>query len=418
MLHNESSESKDAVNYVFVGDPPTYPMGVPGHDVAGPIAMAKANKTNPVVFWCLDKQLKFYQDQLEKHGITVKAIEPHVESCLKDPELKEAAEQFQTIMKTLLAETRNAARDRTTVKEAFSIFLLVSNGGYFCDTNVRPILSSMSLPSFNTFNIPDQKTSANEHNPECWMMYSPPKTARAKESFRKFFSNWEKTEKMFEGQLNSKIAYPYPEKFHTCSAYDIIVAVWQPTDTKSSDYFNYVEDEDLSTATIKDLGILKRYYNTHIQDLDCDNLFIEELLKAVRDENLIQLRELLHYTLDRPPNLPYGPLDKILSDVREVLQYAKSLEQTAIRAECCKILAETIQSIEQEINKENQSKIVSSNSTIIAFAGLQARPQPIDPPKDKSQTEVKVTLVEPKSAETTKTLNAPKADDDGPKAKV
>lgn len=42
------------LNYIWIG-PPSEKGGIPGHDITGPIEMAKANPKNPIHFWCLEE---------------------------------------------------------------------------------------------------------------------------------------------------------------------------------------------------------------------------------------------------------------------------------------------------------------------------------------------------------------------------
>lgn len=168
---------KKTINYVWVGQPTKNdPTAIAGHDVAGPIKMARALKiqaeegeeVNPIKFWCLEEHTAFYQKQfaLEEVDIEVCSIEGLLREDKEGP-LVEYAEWMQTFM----AESLEELSGRVAYKDVFSLFLLVSQGGYFFDTNVFPkkdkVISLLDEPVVTT-----AKSGFQDSN-DFYIMYSP-----------------------------------------------------------------------------------------------------------------------------------------------------------------------------------------------------------------------------------------------------
>ncbi|MBV8801772.1 MAG: hypothetical protein JO131_02170, partial [Gammaproteobacteria bacterium] len=129
----EVNSSAISIQYIWVGPP----AQIPGQDVGGPIAMAKLNDINPIIFYCLEENKAYYSEKFKDYkSINIQSIQAYVEKQTDDA----SKVYMQTIMSTCLAgKDRGSIRDRVTVKDAFSIFLLQSANGYILDTNVIPI---------------------------------------------------------------------------------------------------------------------------------------------------------------------------------------------------------------------------------------------------------------------------------------
>ncbi len=129
------------IHYLWVGPPTkTNPNAIAGHDVAGPIAMARnlkaQNSNDTVKFWCLEEYKTFYESQFTKAGvdnIQVCSIEAHV---AEEKNKRKEAKILETLINTKAKS--DITNDRVAFKDVFSLFLLATQGGFFFDTNVFP----------------------------------------------------------------------------------------------------------------------------------------------------------------------------------------------------------------------------------------------------------------------------------------
>lgn len=168
---------KPVIHYLWVGQPTkTDPTTIAGHDIAGPINMARALKiqeengeeTNPIKFWCLETHANFYRTTFESEGVDIEICT--IEGLLEkesDGDLADRAKSVQGFM----AEYLGTVETRVAFKDIFSLFLLASEGGYFFDTNVFPEknkpISLLGEPVVTT-----AKSGFQEAN-DFYMMYSP-----------------------------------------------------------------------------------------------------------------------------------------------------------------------------------------------------------------------------------------------------
>ncbi len=194
--------TKPNINYIWVGPPPSGENGgIGGHDIAGPLHMARVNSFNKKIFWCLDEYHADYVARFAGHDIEVKSIQSFLESDFGDEFLNEAAAKLRQIGRETLgwgidpAEfARGSRRDSVSFKNVFSLFLLVL-GGYTLDTNVRPKegVHTLQLPAYSVFKmvkIPGQI--------ECWMLYAPKNNQRARAVLTKYLNRWGKTQDVFK----------------------------------------------------------------------------------------------------------------------------------------------------------------------------------------------------------------------------
>ncbi len=170
------------LHYSWIGPPPDK-NGIPGHDVDGPISMSTQNSTNPIVFWCLDAHKNHYEEiYKDKVNIQVKSVEVLLKEHTNDSVLKGRAEIMLTLMCNHLDSQKNTVRDRVTIKNIFTIYLLMTQGGYTLDTNIKPAINELvSLPhqaGFSVTKIEDERFKSTEMEPialasiECFLMYS------------------------------------------------------------------------------------------------------------------------------------------------------------------------------------------------------------------------------------------------------
>lgn len=181
------------IHYLWVGAPTKLApsTGIAGHDVAGPIQMAQklqeqADKVNPIKFWCLDEYQAFYQRQFKDVGVKIEVCS--IEKLLSkesQSDLSERAEFVKQLMVNSLAKESNTIQDRVKFKDGFSLFLLLSQSGYFFDTNVYPAKEKcINLP------IHDEAKTAKsgfDNTNDFYIMYSP---HRFNNQIKETFDNW------------------------------------------------------------------------------------------------------------------------------------------------------------------------------------------------------------------------------------
>lgn len=267
-----------SINYIFVGPPtiqflknlnsstsnrPTTAItsisSLPsGHDTKAPMQMAK--KLDPeqyrVNFWCLDEHEKFYEKALSSK-IYTRPIRDYLSNektnpKLKQPEIKSAADKVLQVMDTLLKSNRNRTRDRVTVKNILSLFLLMCEGDYVMDSNVRPSEEhKLNLPRYDKFYLP--YLSAPHNVIEVWMMYSPLNHPVPAAAFNYFYNAWLNAETIFARE-------GYSANYHKNMGIIIVSAVAEGCRHGSYDCWRAPFQSCVSLTTI---GVNKYYFNTH-----------------------------------------------------------------------------------------------------------------------------------------------------------
>jgi hypothetical protein len=200
------------VHYIWVGPPPKETGGEPGHDVLGPVKMASLNSSNPLQFWCLEEQQQKYIERFKQYkNITVVAIE----SFLKIRQSKESiffaeAAATMTILSEHLRLERNTVRDKVSVKNIFSLFLLLSQGGYVADTNIIPATSvrEISLPTLYELYVPrSYNPDLQRYQIDYWIMYSQQAGLNIKTAFDCYVSRWQQVQKIYDQEKYSENYY-------------------------------------------------------------------------------------------------------------------------------------------------------------------------------------------------------------------
>ncbi|WP_419421393.1 hypothetical protein ACNVED_15130 (plasmid) [Legionella sp. D16C41] len=170
------------LHYLWVGSPTRDNLtSIAGHDIAGPIQMAKQLKSqrssgnigtnNPVKFWCLKEHLEAYQNEFKKEDVDIEvcAIEDLLEKESTDITFATHTAFITELLKTALQE--NNKKGFVALKDCFSLFLLATQGGYFLDTNVFPVADKVvNLPQLDE--VKTARSGFQKSN-DFFMMFSP-----------------------------------------------------------------------------------------------------------------------------------------------------------------------------------------------------------------------------------------------------
>lgn len=290
------------IHYLWIGPP----AQIAGQDIGGPMAMAKVNKSNPITFWCLEEQQSYYADKFKDYkNITVSSVESHIKAKLAPGStMKTDAEILQDIMDTCLKkEGRGSIRDRVTFKEAFSLFLLQSTGGYVLDSNVLPTSEEkISLGARPTLTVPAIQTPVKHRKDlECWMMYSPKaENKEAKTIFTKFYLLWKQAENLRATLIETKQSL---EAYYDLISNIILLPIFEVFKQNMVGVFNTKIGTENNFVDVPELGLHKTYSNTHRFEMrskyepglfgaegrDKDQV-PNEIFFLIRNQNKIQLK--------------------------------------------------------------------------------------------------------------------------------
>lgn len=261
------------LHYIWIGPSPKETGGEPGHDVIGPIKMATANQTNPLFFWCLAAHETFYKKRFEKFSnLQVCTIEEGLADHIGN---KEIILIINNVIEEHLKPERSTVRDKVSVKNIFSLFLLYSKGGYVLDTNIIPSTSNaFSLPYFDEFYFP--KMNAEKSVQEFWLMYSPKAKPITFTLLNEYLIDWNVSQKIF-------VIQQYSQPYFSSLSNIIPDLLYNHLEKKSVKYwlFHYTnKTESQSSCIIPALNIKKYYYNTHKYDYraehDRDSLYTQK----------------------------------------------------------------------------------------------------------------------------------------------
>lgn len=260
-------EAIPSISYIWIGDPPQSGAGILGHDILGPIEMAKKNKSNPLIFWCLDKHVAHYETILKAHNIEVRSIEKHIDGlakkATKKPEklpgsvlgastTENAAWLIQLMMSATLNE--NNPQSKVQFKDLFSVFLAKSIGGYIFDTNIMPVDGyRYPLPAHAELRFPLITYESGKQTPECFFIFSP-----AHDNL--------KTELLFKNYINERLRLLREHSAHAEQIYHAwVCAAFLNAINKAEPEFFRGEANSSKTLSIvfEELGVIKHYYGTH-----------------------------------------------------------------------------------------------------------------------------------------------------------
>lgn len=357
-----------SINYTWIGPPAiqSSSTGIPGQDLAGPIEMAKVNKDNPITFWCLEEHEKHYQDKLgEYKNIQVRSMESHMKETLKsrDPDIRATAKDVQKIIDTSLkADKRGTIRDRVTVKDAFTLFLLHTKGGYTLDTNILPSKEQkqITLPSFDTMRIPAFKDKPqSSYDIDCWMMFSPPGNEFVtKKALSGYFDLWKKAEKLHSLKRGPTAVYD------ETLGYAATEPLFNLLQTKEAKPWQAVMSKDELTASIPELGVDKTYGNTHKFD------------REFKESAMLDMTFRGHATMLQQQILHGGNVNERIEKPYKDFHEGETLLHIAIRrghVDCVRILLEA---------KADVSLKANYNGNLVSAQDLMMQPKYKDKYKD------------------------------------
>lgn len=324
------NEKPASLNYLWIGPPPEFPNGIPGHDIAGPIRMAQCAPQNKVTFWCLKAHSSAYQEKLSKYGIEVKSVEDHLEATLNhnDTRVKSATIKCKEILDTCLKQ--NSVRANVTLKEALSPYLAYTCGGFVLDTGVKPIVNADQRILF--FPSPDREKFTIPVNylppaglavvrPEVWLVSSHAYSLRPYMSFMDYYDSWKSFTNEYANKSEKDIDL-YEMKHQLGSM--IVNALYMPED-QESEYIEY--DYRGPSAIISSLGIRKYYFGTHAPaNYPGGSTRLEKaLVDAIDEIDMLLLEDLLNYSI---PVVEKNLMKNILT---ATLQYATAANDARLQ---------------------------------------------------------------------------------------
>lgn len=203
---------KPVIHYLWVGQPTekNTTTAIAGHDIAGPIEMVRElkrqagekEKTNPIKFWCLEEYASFYQERFKAEAVDIEVCP--IERLLREESRGHLATRAEKLLEYKASHLNiDDIQSKVMFKDAFSLFLLASQGGYFFDTNVFPqkdkIISLPENPTVTTARSPD---GCNDF----FMMYSP---ERGNPQMLKAFDRWITTPRHANLGVFDRLSIPY-----------------------------------------------------------------------------------------------------------------------------------------------------------------------------------------------------------------
>jgi predicted CopG family antitoxin len=189
----ENQGTLPVCHFIWIGPPSEIDKSLQKliqHDTHGPSEFAAYAK-NPIIFYCLEEYADYYSKYFEDQGhknISVKSVQSLIQDCRESKKdfLKSNAARVSTIFEAhMKSGTKN---DFVILKDLFSI-LIVYNGGYTLDTNVKPIEKKpFSLPSYSDLIVP--YIGGKEGNMDIWMLYAPAHNENVEKIILNFLTKW------------------------------------------------------------------------------------------------------------------------------------------------------------------------------------------------------------------------------------
>lgn len=273
------------IHYTWIGPPGG--SGIRGHDIASPRLMAMKNKDNPIIFWCLKDFQNHYEKQFAGTRVQVRSVDECLErlapsrlegelseldeqTCTPEQaalELRKLRNRFSGNLTSLNNESKYCGRDKIVFKDLFTLFLLMTQGGYTLDTNVLPIAGRqiVSLPQQNNQDlmISHIKKGAKRPGKDVFLMYSSMnEETKINDTAKRALCQQYHYDLELEQHRRNENTYI---KFHgTTLLYTLSEC---NSGAFQGAYHVAQESQEMPAQQVafEDLGIEKIYYNTHYE---------------------------------------------------------------------------------------------------------------------------------------------------------
>ncbi|VEB33637.1 ankyrin repeat domain-containing protein [Legionella cherrii] len=286
----EDSKNLPNVNYLWIGPPKIDTSGENklGADVEDVIEVSR-RCPNKIYYYCLDEHVQHYHDLFKKHDCTVevKSIDQFIAAMQnnEDPYIREKANKMSEVRRELLAEPRNRIVDRVAFKDAFSLFLLATEGGYALDASVRLADNTTHF----TFPLEDNFKAPVGQEYESWMLYaSPTKLDQPRVALDSYLSKWDSVQQIIRENVDDihRIS-----KFHQNNASLIIDSITKALHSIPSNNLNkwrfQFDKTNTSLAKVNGFPLIKIYRNSHKPHLEIREIILKritEYLKQARED--------------------------------------------------------------------------------------------------------------------------------------
>ena len=275
------------VHYIWVGPPPTgnnAPMATIGPDL-----MVKKDPSRNLHYWCLSEYVAHYTKYFQKSPVTVHAIESYVEKRKTElyvliNKIKEAALFSSTASDT--------ARHYVTIKELTQYFLPINflNYGYFLDTNILPcqdLEACYVLPALDYYSIPKAARGVDP-----FMQYSPQNELKQSSEARfNYYFREVSTIYSCSSNTNTRIS-----AFNRLKVTQAFVSAGRAVKENLRHLTAECLDVDRSLYRMVDIGVEKRYWNTHKHD--AASQIPASFYTVLTDHATEELRYMIAYGLD------------------------------------------------------------------------------------------------------------------------
>ncbi|WP_454784678.1 ankyrin repeat domain-containing protein [Legionella sp. WA2024007413] len=286
----EDSKNLPNVNYLWIGPPKIDSSGENklGSDVEDVIEVSR-RCSNKICYYCLDEHVPHYHDLFKKNDCTVevKSIDQYIAAMQKneDPYIREQANKMSEVRRELLAEPRNRIVDRVAFKDAFSLFLLATEGGYALDASVRFADNTTHF----TFPLEDNFKAPVGQEYESWMLYaSPTKLDQPRVALDSYLSRWDSVQQIIRENVDD-IHRIF--KFHQNNASLIIDSITKALHSIPSNNLNkwrfQFDKTNTSLAKVNGFPLVKMYRNSHKPHLEVREIILKritEYLKQPRED--------------------------------------------------------------------------------------------------------------------------------------
>lgn len=266
MQSTHVTENKiEPIHFVWIG-PPKFKLG--GQDVIGIMSITenfkKYGQQNPLIFLCQKEYQPDYINYFAENNIkiTVSSLEDYLDKNIVEKQTTALREIYTTLLSTQRindVSLQVQMKDRVRIKNLFFLFLVVIEGGYVLDTNVRATKDKkVNFISYETFHFPWVEDKHWPAIADIWMLYSPHKhLPRAEKSLNHAIAN-------YHAQWNEIML----ERSHDICG-DIqatqSVTLAQPRKRESFIHNTWLAEtrNNPNNYLVKNVNVLKEYNNSH-----------------------------------------------------------------------------------------------------------------------------------------------------------